>query len=102
MALSTIEVEHALAELYAVPEIARGSRRVSEVILLGSGYEADAYAFSVQAEDAADREELVLRVYDGAGAAAKAAREFAAMLRLREAGYPVPRVTTLERDPSRF
>src|SRR5207248_1527650 len=78
--------------------------RVSDVTLLGSGYETDVFAFSIAA--AGDRtdpaRDLVLRLYAGEGAAEKAAREFSAMRRLHEARYPVPQVLTLAQRESPF
>src|SRR5437763_2869381 len=71
--------------------------QVSDLPLLGSGFETDVYAFSLAAPGS-HAEEMVLRVYGGQGAAEKAEREFAAMRGLREAGYPVPRMGTLCRD----
>jgi aminoglycoside phosphotransferase (APT) family kinase protein len=98
---SIIQVEQTLQELYEKPGTRHGRRRVSEVALLGSGYEADVYTFSLEGNDGG-REERVLRVYAGEGSSEKAAREFAAMSRLREAKYPVPRVLLLGPDPSPF
>jgi aminoglycoside phosphotransferase (APT) family kinase protein len=99
---TTVVVERGLQALYGSGGTGQGSPRVSDVTLLGSGYEADVFAFSVGADGDGAGEELVLRVYAGEGAAEKAAREFAAMGRLREAGDPVPRVLILHRDSSPF
>jgi aminoglycoside phosphotransferase (APT) family kinase protein len=71
---------------------------VSDVELLGTGYEADVYAFSLRPVGGDPPQDLVLRVYLGEGTAAKAAREFDAMDRLHASGYPVPKVTALGRD----
>jgi aminoglycoside phosphotransferase (APT) family kinase protein len=100
MEMTGLAVQRALQELYDVHGSGHGSPRVSGVTLLGSGYEADVFAFSVGVDGDGAREELVLRVYAGEGASEKAAREFAAMGRLREAGYPVPRVLILQHDSS--
>jgi aminoglycoside phosphotransferase (APT) family kinase protein len=99
---TTVEVEQGLRELYGSGETKQASPRVSRVTLLGSGYETDVFAFSVGGDNDDAGEELVLRAYAGEGAPEKAAREFAAMGRLREAGYPVPRVLILQRDSSPF
>jgi aminoglycoside phosphotransferase (APT) family kinase protein len=48
------------------------------------------------------RDELILRLYQGEMAAQKAAREFEAMRKLRDAGYPVPRVDVLATEPTAF
>jgi aminoglycoside phosphotransferase (APT) family kinase protein len=96
------EVRRALQESYGSGEIGDETLQVSEVTLLGTGYEADVFAFSLAAdgEDAGKAQDLVLRVYAGEGAAEKSACEFAAMGRLREAGYPVPRVLAHSRGRS--
>jgi aminoglycoside phosphotransferase (APT) family kinase protein len=102
MEMKVGEVQRELQELYSADEAGQGSARVSEVSLLGSGYDADVFAFSLEAEGDGQGEGLVLRLYAGEGAAEKAAREFAAMGHLREAGYPVPRVLRLEHERSPF
>src|SRR5260370_3390100 len=97
---TTVEVERGLQEFYGSGGTRQGSAGASGVTLLGSGYETDVFAYSVGLDGDGAGEELVLRVYAGEGAAEKAAREFAAMGRLREAGYSVPRVLILQRDSS--
>jgi aminoglycoside phosphotransferase (APT) family kinase protein len=100
--ITGLEVQRALREFYGSGETGHGGLQVSGVTLLGSGYETDVFAFSLAAdgEDAGDAQDLVLRLYAGEGTAEKPAREFAAMSRLREAGYPVPRVLALGPDRS--
>lgn len=98
MDMTVAGVQRGLQEYYCGAETGPGSPRVSEVILLGSGFGADAYAFSLQAEGKPETQDLVLRVYAVEVSAEKTAREFAAMGCLRDAGYPVPRVLALERD----
>jgi aminoglycoside phosphotransferase (APT) family kinase protein len=99
--LTVVEVQRRLQGFYRSDEAEGGGSRVSEVTLLGSGFETDVFAFSLAAAGGGSEEgqDLVLRVYAGEGASDKSAREFAAMGRLREAGYPVPRVLALQRDP---
>jgi aminoglycoside phosphotransferase (APT) family kinase protein len=100
--ITGLEVQRALQEFYGSGETGHGGLQVSGVTLLGSGFETDVFAFSLAAdgEGAGDAQDLVLRVYAGEGTAEKPTREFAAMGRLREAGYPVPRVLALSRDRS--
>lgn len=102
MELATVEIRRGLEELSASGKLGSGSRGVSKVILLGSGFDADVFAFSLDAsgDGRGEPQDLVLRRYGGEGGAEKAAREFAAMGRLREAGYPVPRVLLLQCDRS--
>ena len=82
-----------------------GGARVSDVVALEAGWEHDMHAFALErgpAGTACRREELILRIYPGDDAAAKAAAEFRGMTKLRAAGYPVPRVLVLECDDSPF
>lgn len=67
---------------------------------LRDGWESDNYLLSVEYGDAPTREDWVWRIYSGAGSQAKAVREFNSMKRLREVGYPVPRVFLLEAEHS--
>jgi aminoglycoside phosphotransferase (APT) family kinase protein len=102
MEVTAVDVQRELQEYYCSAETGPGSPRVSEVSLLGSGFGADAYAFSLKAEGEPEAQDLVLRLCAGEGVGEKAAQEFAAMGRLRDAGYLVPRVLALERDRSPF
>src|SRR5205823_3676796 len=97
--LTASEVQERLQEFYDADRGTGRGRRISQVLLLGSGFETDVFAFTVDAEGGNGAEELILRPYSGQGAAEKAALEFEAMTRLREAGYPVPWVLALQRDP---
>ncbi|MCC6569495.1 MAG: phosphotransferase [Anaerolineales bacterium] len=67
---------------------------------LRDGWESDNYLLTVEYGDRQTREDWVWRIYSGAGSQVKAAREFNGMARLRDAGYPVPRVFLLETDHS--
>jgi aminoglycoside phosphotransferase (APT) family kinase protein len=86
----------------ALPD--RTNATVSDLASLSVGWESDVYAFDLASgpPDARQREALVLRVYPGADAHTKSAREFHGMRQLFAAGYPVPRVLALERDASPF
>ena len=103
MDLTLDQVDRALQELYSRSSpwhrhpACGHSQQISSVTLLGSGYETDVFAFSLSTEGEVGTD-LILRVYEGEGAAEKAAHEFAVMERLHHAGYPVPRVMILERD----
>jgi aminoglycoside phosphotransferase (APT) family kinase protein len=102
MELTEVSVRQGLQELYGS---GHGSPQISSVTLLGTGYETDVFAFSLEPVSAVGARrglDLVLRVYGGEGTAEKARREFAVMDRLHAAGYPVPRVLGLTRDPSPF
>jgi len=64
-----------------------------------SGWESELYTFELEYGSPSDRirEELVLRIYSGEGAAQKAAHEFHAIKTLHEPGYPVPGVYLLKK-----
>lgn len=61
---------------------------------LEGGWESDIYRLSVRHRGG--EEDLVLRLYAGDGAPAKARREFAGMQYLHASGYRVPRVIAVE------
>jgi aminoglycoside phosphotransferase (APT) family kinase protein len=68
---------------------------------ISDGWETDVYAFTLEhggASAARTREDLILRIFPGRGAAQKAVHEFDVMGKLLAAGFPVPRVFVLELD----
>ena len=67
---------------------------------LRDGWESDNYLLTVKYGIPKTQEDLVWRIYSGAGSQVKAAREFNSMARLHDAGYPVPRVFLLETERS--
>jgi aminoglycoside phosphotransferase (APT) family kinase protein len=67
---------------------------------LRDGWESDNYRIAVESGTPGTREDWVWRIYSGAGSQAKATREFNSMKRLRDAGYPAPRVFLLEVEHS--
>jgi len=102
MELTEVTVRRGLQELYG---FGHDNPRISRVTLLGTGYETDVFAFSLEeaaGEGAGRVQDLVLLIYGGEGTEEKARREFAVMDRLHAVGYPVPRVLGLTRDPSPF
>ena len=74
--------------------------RVSSLARIGAGWETEIHSFDMEYRLAAQsrREGVVVRLYPGDGAAAKAAHEFRSMRQLYDSGYPVPRVLALEGD----
>ncbi|MHA2021574.1 MAG: phosphotransferase family protein [Candidatus Thorarchaeota archaeon] len=64
------------------------------------GWETEIYSFDAESSKDGEKsaEKLVLRLYSGPWAAHKARKEFGLLKRLREAGYPVPRVSLMEVD----
>jgi aminoglycoside phosphotransferase (APT) family kinase protein len=81
---------------------ARRQPRVVELRRLTDGWECDVYAFALEsdANGSVQREPLILRVYQGAGAGRKARIEFEVMCRLHAANYPVPELLSLVADES--
>jgi aminoglycoside phosphotransferase (APT) family kinase protein len=67
---------------------------------LRDGWESDNYILSVEYGAPRTRADWVWRIYSGEGSGAKAAREFNSMKKLRDAGYPVPKVFLLETEQS--
>ena len=74
-----------------------GSVEVSDLTAMPGGWESDLYAVvAVTGPDTERRrQEWVLRLYHGDGAAQKAGHEFWALRSLHAAGYPVPRVLVM-------
>src|SRR5579871_3565187 len=87
MNLTAAEVQQGLQAFYA-SEFA--GAMITPPTLLGSGFEADVFAFTLKSDLPA--QDLILRLYVREGVVEKANREFVAMRRLNQAGYPVPRV----------
>jgi aminoglycoside phosphotransferase (APT) family kinase protein len=100
---TTIEVQQGL-QAYYTTVTREGRSNVAQVAFLGSGFEADVFAFTLETEtaNAAQTRTLILRLYAGEGAAEKSAREFAVMERLWAVGYPVPQVLSQEWQRSPF
>lgn len=71
--------------------------RLTAFQFLTSGFESDVYVFTLDLPGRA-AQPLILRLYPGAGAAEKMARETAGLLHLRQAGYPVPSMLLSEAD----
>lgn len=71
---------------------------ISDVELIGQGWESKIYGFSVALPGTTL--DLVLRMYTGADGADKALTESGGMPRLRAMGYPVPQVYVYELDPT--
>jgi aminoglycoside phosphotransferase (APT) family kinase protein len=99
--MTSDEIQQRLQAFYDTGMTSVRHPRVADVVLLGSGYETDVFAFTLQtrsSEGAEESQALVLRVYAGEDVSEKAEREFDAMNRLRKIEYPVPQVLALQRD----
>ncbi len=76
----------------------RKNPRIASFGRLNAGWESDLYAFDLESGSVDDLvvESLILRLYPGDGAQAKATHEFHSMEQLQAAGYPVPAVHLLD------
>lgn len=83
---------------------ARQDVSISPLSSLSTGWETEVYAFEVEYGPAEARtgESLILRIYPGDDAHAKATHEYHSLRQLHQAGYPVPQVLALECDDSFF
>ena len=90
----SIDIHNALQEYYAHNFPDNEFIHVDNLHRIGDGWETEIYAFDVESRQAGERarEELILRIYPGAGGAFESAREFKGMRSLYKSGYPVPRV----------
>ncbi|MBN1642063.1 MAG: phosphotransferase family protein [Anaerolineae bacterium] len=89
-------IARALAQLYPSEEHVR----ILDLTRISDGWETEVYAFAVERERCGGRarETEILRLYPGADAHDKSGREFHAMAKLHQMGYPVPQVLHLEQD----
>ena len=71
--------------------------QINTLISLNNGWESDVYAFRVAWGTVEDHhtDDLVLRIYPGADAVEKSAKELRGLALLKQGGYPVPRVDRL-------
>jgi len=74
--------------------------RIGSLARIGAGWETEIHSFDLEYRLAEQvrREGVIVRLYPGDGASAKAAHEFRSMRQLYDSGYPVPRVLALEGD----
>jgi aminoglycoside phosphotransferase (APT) family kinase protein len=83
----------------------RADACLSDLNVLSIGWESDVYGFTAAwgaGQGEAQALKQVLRIYPGDDRYEKSFNEFHAMRKLKESGYPVPRVDRLERDASPF
>jgi aminoglycoside phosphotransferase (APT) family kinase protein len=92
------QVEIGLLAYYRRGSPGRSAVQVRDVQAISGGWENEVYSFALvdDARPPQACEELILRIYPGSDAPRKSAREFDAMRRLREVGFPVPRMDWLE------
>jgi len=96
MSLADSEISSQLLRLYADRE----SAQILDLARISDGWETYVYSFAVEHGQAGKRvrRDLILRMYPGEDAVGKSAREFSAMGKLHQLGYPVPKVIRLEQD----
>src|SRR5947209_485046 len=95
------EIERSLLAFYRQGAPAIPTATVHDLQAISGGWENEVYSFTLANETASTvQEDLILRIYPGTDASRKSAREFDAMCRLREVGFPVPRMYWLELDPA--
>jgi len=75
---------------------------ITELSKISDGWENEVYSFRIDYDEngRSRSEDLILRIYPGDGSRDKSAKEFKAMKRLHEVGFPVPEVFMLELDES--
>jgi aminoglycoside phosphotransferase (APT) family kinase protein len=94
-----------LETYYARAYPARHQIKITRLDNITTGWETEIYSFDVEYEVSGARKSdaLIMRVYQGADGAVRAANECQNLHELHAMGYPVPRVVVLpERELSRF
>jgi aminoglycoside phosphotransferase (APT) family kinase protein len=93
------DIERNLQAFYRQGAPANPTATVHDLQAISGGWENEVYSFALAHSAAGSvQEELILRIYPGSDAPRKSAREFDAMCRLREVGFPVPEMHRLELD----
>ncbi|MBM3237148.1 phosphotransferase family protein [Candidatus Poribacteria bacterium] len=98
------EIQSGLLSFYERKFPSRKNAQVYSLTQITDGWENEVYSFTIEYEETTERkcEELILRIYPGSDAPQKSVREFNAMKKLHEVGFPVPEVFLLELDNSPF
>ena len=98
------EIQIGLLSFYERKFPSRKNAQVYSLTKITDGWENEVYSFTIEYEETTERkcEELILRIYPGNDAPQKSVREFNAMKKLHEVGFPVPEVFLLELDNSPF
>jgi aminoglycoside phosphotransferase (APT) family kinase protein len=98
------EIQGGLLSLYEKALPYKRHKRIVDLVRIADGWETDVYSFALQYQAATgqSRLDLILRIYPGADALEKSAREFHAMRQLYQVDFPVPQVLLLEQDTSYF
>ena len=98
------EIQSRLLNFYERKFPSRENTHIYSLTKITDGWENEVYSFTIGYEEATKRkhEDLILRIYPGNDAPQKSAKEFNAMKKLHEVGFPVPEVFLLELNSSPF
>ena len=98
------EIQSRLLNFYESKFPSRENTHIYSLTKITDGWENEVYSFTIGYEEATKRkhEDLILRIYPGNDAPQKSEKEFNAMKKLHEVGFPVPEVFLLELDSSTF
>jgi len=98
------EIQNRLLSFYEKEFPSKENIQVYSLTQITDGWENEVYSFTIGYEEATERkcEDLILRIYPGNDALQKSAKEFNAMRKLYEIGFPVPEVFLLELDSFPF
>jgi len=88
------------SNLFSYIRQTRQIKQIQNLTKITNGWENEVYSFTAEYNDS--DEDLILRIYPGDYAEHKSSREFNAIKKLYEAGFPVPKVYILEHDKSIF
>ena len=95
------DIARGLLSRYSQESPATEQLQILDCERISDGWETEVYAFAVERGVKTverTREDLILRIYPGDGAAQTATHEFNVMKQVLAAGFPVPRVLLLELD----
>jgi aminoglycoside phosphotransferase (APT) family kinase protein len=112
MSYTENDIQNRLLNFYKREFPLRESITISSLTQITDGWENEVYSFTIEYGEATDLpasegkwrkcEDLILRIYPGHDAPQKSEREFNAMKKLHEIGFPVPQVLLLELNNSPF
>ena len=104
MSPTEYEIQNKLLSFYEKEFLSKENIQISSLTQITDGWENEVYSFTVEYEGETERkrENLILRIYPGNDAPQKSTKEFNAMKKLHEVGFPVPEVLVLELDSSPF
>jgi aminoglycoside phosphotransferase (APT) family kinase protein len=104
MLLTDYDTQSKLLDYYKNTEPSKQNIEIHNFTKITSGWENEVYSYDAEYNENSHQkhEELILRIYPGNHAEGKSTKEFNAMKKLHEIGFPVPQVYVLEHDNSIF